>query len=1374
MAPFRQLLVVAGCFLFWSCNQTSDIPFSEVLAEKMQPETVPLEMTAPKKLHWDTVKTSAITPTVFHLDFSRMKGEQYDKDGFKPLPSPPSQSSFDFDALPSKPLDLSKIPAQPLKMEMKPLTVVQSTLKYATSQRVMSSTLDMREWPLAGNSAGPFFMKRDTSGILWFGNSNGLFRLDGASLTNMVGGPTFGLNIDKKGRIWFLKQNAQFSTINILDLENRTIGSFQLPFAISIAGSVFLSNDGMLWVSALEPTPGVLRIDPEKMSYQVIDKKNDLVSDRFLQISEDGEKNIWITSFNGLYIIDQKSNTLKHFDKKNGLISDTTASVIRGMDGRMWVAQSEGVAVIDLKNKIISEYKNPAGHQARSFKLFFDKTGQLWVGGLNSLWILNIENNTVRNVKTDVGISNTSVLDMVEDDAGNIILSSIKPDGRPFPGTFLVIGNYGKTAYPFGNKDIYSAVEDSREHLWIGTGSQLFIIDSARKTYWKIDSSSGLANNVVQSVTARNGNIVITTDNGYNIFDAEKSELYRFGKSEGMFADTVFSVVPDEDGNQWICATGDGIYKYNPVSKITLQLNKEGGLNGSYAIETVPLKNKNIWVITDGTPGYIDPASQTIQVIKNLPEIGEASEKSIFVDSHDRIWIGLSSLSTAGGLFMIDNQKKTISKFTVKNGLSDNHCYSILGKDGKIFVGAHQKVNIITPPELSPSKKWEIQILKGSENLEKIARSYASDAITARGTYIWGDDGARIIYGLNPDTLATKTIISGLDLMAQSVDFRTKNDTLSRNNDLTDVKWDSLSKPYFMPVNLKLPYDRNVMQFHFSELNAIRSDTVRYAYILEGLEKKWTTTTDKHTQTYLNLDPGDYTFKVRNRSAGNKWSDPATLSFTINPPWYNTWWAYLIYIILGILLIRTYLEIRSRKLKKENKILEEKVLHRTEELERSYNNVEQLGQIGRKITSSLSVEKIIGTAYNNVNVLMDASVFGIGIYNAQNETLDFPATYEKGQQLPFYSNSIHDKNRFGAICFNSGKEFIMGNLDEQYKDYIQQLPDPHAGDQSVSLVYLPLTINEKKLGVITVQSFKKNAYSENHLNMLRNIANYTAIALENAESYSKLNQSLINLRDTQAQLIQSEKMASLGELTAGIAHEIQNPLNFVNNFSDVNMELLHEMQQEISKGNFDDAKLLSDDILGNEQKINHHGKRADAIVKGMLQHSRNNSGHRELTDINALADEYLRLSFHGLRAKNKSFNATMKTDFDPSLSANGGRIYLVSQDVGRVILNLINNAFYAVTERKNNNADNYEPTVTVTTRKKQDHVEVRIADNGIGIPQNIVEKIFHPFFTTKPTGQGTGLGLSLSYDIIKAHGGELKFSTKEGKGTEFVIELPMA
>jgi two-component system, NtrC family, sensor kinase len=264
-------------------------------------------------------------------------------------------------------------------------------------------------------------------------------------------------------------------------------------------------------------------------------------------------------------------------------------------------------------------------------------------------------------------------------------------------------------------------------------------------------------------------------------------------------------------------------------------------------------------------------------------------------------------------------------------------------------------------------------------------------------------------------------------------------------------------------------------------------------------------------------------------------------------------------------------------------------------------------------------------------------------------------------------------------------------------------------------------------------------------------------------------ETLSKLKAAQSQLIQSEKMASLGELTAGIAHEIQNPLNFVNNFSDLNKELIDDMRKALHTGDSAEAISIAADIHANQDKISSHGKRADSIVKGMLQHSRTSSGHKEPIDINVLADEYLRLSYHGLRAKDKSFNVTLKTDFDTTI----GKINLIPQDIGRVLLNLYNNAFYAVMEKKKLSGENFEPTISISTRKHNGTVEIEVKDNGTGVPEKVKEKIFQPFFTTKPSGQGTGLGLSLSYDIIKAHGGEMKVKSEDGNGAGFVITLPV-
>ncbi len=363
-------------------------------------------------------------------------------------------------------------------------------------------------------------------------------------------------------------------------------------------------------------------------------------------------------------------------------------------------------------------------------------------------------------------------------------------------------------------------------------------------------------------------------------------------------------------------------------------------------------------------------------------------------------------------------------------------------------------------------------------------------------------------------------------------------------------------------------------------------------------------------------------------------------------------------------------------------------------------------------------------------------------------------------------------NHWGEVDFSSLADTLVQQGSIATRDqYLSTVPK-----EGIYLHYLPFLQGMLYVGDVA-------PLSDEHLQLVQNLADAFSTAYARYEDFNKLEsakvqieKTLVDLKQTQAQLVQSEKMASLGELTAGIAHEIQNPLNFVNNFSEVSTELIEELKVERLKVNSErDEKFESEllnDIFQNLEKINHHGKRAGDIVKGMLQHSRSSSGVKEPTDINALADEYLRLAYHGLRAKDKSFNAKFETDLDESI----GNVNVIPQDIGRVVLNLITNAFYAVTEKKNASTgsagQSYEPTVFVSTKKNSDTVLISVKDNGNGIPQKVLDKIFQPFFTTKPTGQGTGLGLSLSYDIVKAHGGELKVETKDGDGAEFIIQLP--
>jgi signal transduction histidine kinase/ketosteroid isomerase-like protein len=463
-------------------------------------------------------------------------------------------------------------------------------------------------------------------------------------------------------------------------------------------------------------------------------------------------------------------------------------------------------------------------------------------------------------------------------------------------------------------------------------------------------------------------------------------------------------------------------------------------------------------------------------------------------------------------------------------------------------------------------------------------------------------------------------------------------------------------------------------------------------------------------------------------------------------------------------------------------------------------SLERVRSKAMSMHNSQDLADTIGVFYNELtSYSITPRRCGVGLLNKENKAGELFTwnTTEQGESLELIGtikmegHPVLENVYNGWVSQTDYYPILRGHeIKEYYKVIRPMIPFPDYDHDTVQYGYFfffreggvyawtDTEMKEEELLIYrrftSVLSLTYKRYKDlQHAEAQAELARLNLIQIQ--EEKQRAENALTELQSAQKQLIQSEKMASLGELTAGIAHEIQNPLNFVNNFSEVSKELIKELAEEAQKGNTDEVKLLADDLIGNLHKIHHHGERAASIVKGMLQHSRTSSGQKELTDINALCDEYLRLAYHGLRAKDKSFNASFTSEFDASLSAGEAGISSINiapQDMGRVILNLINNAFYAVNEKKKTATD-YTPAVSVRTARKENTVFISVVDNGNGIPQKVLDKIFQPFFTTKPTGEGTGLGLSLSYDIVKAHGGELKVETKEGEGCTFIIQLPV-
>ena len=451
-------------------------------------------------------------------------------------------------------------------------------------------------------------------------------------------------------------------------------------------------------------------------------------------------------------------------------------------------------------------------------------------------------------------------------------------------------------------------------------------------------------------------------------------------------------------------------------------------------------------------------------------------------------------------------------------------------------------------------------------------------------------------------------------------------------------------------------------------------------------------------------------------------------------------------------------------------------------LQQAYNEIQQtkksiayleiINELGQKVTSSLDLKEVFNHLHYTIHSIMDAAIFELGIYSSRENkwslyvmsdgtdiSVDLPADYF---------------NHMAEWSLVNHKEIFLNEAEKKFGRYVFSPLKAANGQWVKSILCFPMYIGNRDIGTICVMSFRNNAYENYHADMIRSLIPYTAVALENALVYQEL-------KDTQAQLIHNEKMASLGELTAGIAHEIQNPLNFINNFSDLGVELIDDF---IHCNNKEEKEEIIGHLKENLSKVVHHGKRADSIVKGMLLHSRSDHGQKEPTDINKIVEHYLSLSVHGMQAKDPSFHCVLEKNLGEALP----NVSIYPQDVGRVLINLINNAFYAMNEKKrkilkiiSESPDpfveyptEYIPSLTISTSFKKNYIQILVQDNGTGIPNSITERIFQPFFTTKPTGEGTGLGLSLSFDIIrKGHQGEITVDSVPGDGAEFKILLPL-
>jgi ligand-binding sensor domain-containing protein/signal transduction histidine kinase len=1086
--------------------------------------------------------------------------------------------------------------------------------------------------------------------------------------------------------------------------------------------SIFEDKKGNLWVGTYGG--GVCKYDG--VSFTHFTEKQGLGSNIVVSILEDKSENLWFgTLGGGLVKYDGKSFT--RFTDKEGLGSNFVNCILEDQIGNLWIgATGGGVTKYDPADRhpIVSDTQINHSSSQGSFTrftekeglsqdnvntIFEDEKGNLWFG-THGGGMCKYDGKSFIHFTEKENLRFGIVKAIVDDKKGNLWFGGwgwgvVKYDGKHF--------THFTTREGLSHNNIKAILEDKNGTIWFGTeGGGINLYDAGDgstqhpSTFTHFTEKDGLSSNIVSSILKdKNGILWIATSNSLNKYMGKS--ITHFTEKYGITG-RIKCIMESKNGNLWFGGF-DGLSMYD--GKFITHFTEKEGLSQNNVNTILEDKNGNLWIGSYAGATKYDGKSFTH--FMGSTGLGWANVHSIKEDKTGNLWFGMYGR----GISRYDG--KSFTHFTSDAGLNSNWVWTILeDRNDNFWIGTSVKGVC----KYNPFEK-DVGFTYFTEKDENSGKNVYAILEDKKGNLWFGTGGSGVIcYNPSSSEFTHFTKEQGLtsDFVSGILEDKNNNLWFGTSNGISKLDKNYLQKiadKKTNPINQSSNHKTPILFKNFDYTDGFHGISASQNAICEDKNGIiWIGTNNRLTA----LNPGE---EIPD-------SMPPNIQLT------------------GLALFNEYISWQDLEKKRDANIV--------------LGNGDRIHDFRfEEVNKWYGIPQQPSLAYDNNHLTF--RYVGITIHSPKKvryqyilEGLDknWSALTDR-TEIP-YNNLSHGKYTFKVKAMNS-----EGYWSKEFNYPFRIRPPWWLSTWAYSFYGLCLIIT-----VIIIHRIQRRRIiiKERERSKEKELAQ----AKEIEKAYHKLEQSHENLKATQAQLIQSEKMASLGELTAGIAHEIQNPLNFVNNFSEVNKELLVEMNEEIEKANFNEVKAIAKDVIDNEEKINHHGKRADAIVKGMLQHSRSSNGVTEPTDINKLADEYLRLSYHGLRAKDKSFNATMKTEYDESI----GNINIVPQDIGRVILNLITNAFYVVNEKKSQGPEGYEPTVSVSTKKTGDRILISVKDNGNGIPQKVLDKIFQPFFTTKPTGQGTGLGLSLSYDIVKAHGGEIKVETKEGFGSEFIISLP--
>ncbi len=1094
--------------------------------------------------------------------------------------------------------------------------------------------------------------------------------------------------------------------------------------------SLLEDKKGNLWIGTYGG--GVCKYDG--VSFTHFTEKEGLGSNVVVSILEDKNENLWFgTLGGGLCKYDGKSFT--RFTEKEGLGSNFINCIAEDQKGNLWIGtDGGGVIKYDPADKGPVAGDTPINRESSqgSFTRFTekeglssnvvlsileDKKGNLWFGTQGGGMCKYDGNSfTIFNEKEDLHFGH--IKSILDDEKGNFWLGTWANGAYKFDGTYFT---QFTTREGLSHNNIKAILGDKNGGIWFGTeGGGINLYDpgdsSTRRTstFTHFTEQDGLSNNIVNSILKdKNGILWIGTSNNLNKYMGKS--ITHFTERNGL-AGRIKCVMQSKNGNLWFGGS-DGLSMYD--GKFITHFTEKEGLSQNNVNTVLEDKNGNLWIGSYAGATKYDGKSFAHYMGSTGLDWGNVH--SIKEDKNGNLWFG----KYGGGIIKYDG--KSFTHFTSDAGLNSNWVWTILkDKNDNFWIGTSDK----GISKLIPFGKDEgfTYLTEKDENSGKNVGAILEDK---KGNVWFGTGGSgAICYDPSSGKLTHYTKEQGLSSDFVSGILEDKNDNLWFS---TSKGISKLDKNYLQKIVNQNNDSNNPSNNHPA---AVLFKNINYADGFHGIAVSSNTMfEDKNGTIWIGTSD-------RVTALHPEEEIPDTIPPNIQ--------------LTGLALFDEYISWQYLEKKTDTSMI---LSNGNRVHDCRFDDVNKWYEIPQQLS----------LAYDNNHLTF--RYVGITTHSPKKiryqymlEGLDKNWSALTDRSEMSYNNLSHGRYTFKVKAMNS-EGYWSRELN-----YPFTIRPPWWLSTWAYVFYGCCFIT----GLFFADRFQRKRVLAKERTLSRERELEQAKEIEKA--YHRLEQSHENLKATQAQLIQSEKMASLGELTAGIAHEIQKPLNFVNNFSELNRELVVELKTEIKKSNLEGANAIADNIEANEEKINHHGKRAEEIVKGMLQHSRTGSGQKEPTDLNALAEEYLRLAYHGLRAKDKSlsagqagFNATFETDFDNSI----GKINIISQDIGRVILNLINNAFYAVSEKQKQNIPGYEPTVTISTKKIGDKIELSVKDNGNGIPQKVLDKIFQPFFTTKPTGQGTGLGLSLSYDIVKAHGGELNVKTGEGEGAEFIIQLAL-